>query len=309
MPFTASVISCQEWGARPPKQWSDETTPKYVVIHHTDTPNPPSNISKGTVDGAKRFAKSVQNTHMDVFGWWDSGHNFLNTTDGVLLEGRNGTLAKIKRGLCIRSSHAGNALGNESPGIENEGRFMTHQMGEKQWNSLVDLCVSICSSCKISPDNIKGHRDFSATDCPGDWLYAQLPRLRQAVRQKLSTIGVPTDDGSLRVGSRGEKVKQLQQLLKDKGFNPGPIDGSFGTGTESAVIAFQKSQGLKADGVVGTTTWGALTNPTQLPPVNLVNMCKYYQGLPHQDDALEWLQTQIPKATLDEFGKRWRKTT
>lgn len=306
MPFTASVISAQEWGARPPKKWPAETVPKYVIIHHTDTPNSPSDISKATVDGAKRFAKSVQNTHMDVFGWDDSGHNFLNTTGGILLEGRQGSLAKVKRGLCVKSAHSGNPVGNESPGIENEGRFMTYQMGEKQWNSLVELCVSICDSCKISPDNIKGHRDFSATDCPGDWLYAQLPRLRQAVRQKLSTGGVPLTDDSLRVGSSGAKVKELQQLLKDRGFNPGPIDGSFGSGTETAVIAFQKSQGLKADGIVGTTTWNALTKPATPPPINLVNMCKYYQGLPHQDDAMEWLQTQIPQATLEEFAKRWR---
>lgn len=313
MPFTASVITTQEWGARSPKQFSDETIPKYVIIHHTDTPNPPNDISKGTVDGAKRLARSIQNTHMDVFGWWDSGHNFLNTTGGILLEGRQGTLAKIKRGRCIRSSHSGNPIGNESPGIENEGRFITAQMGAKQWNSLVELCASICDSCKISPDNIKGHRDFSSTQCPGDWLYSQLPRLRQAVRQKLAEMGSQPPDGpsddSLRLGSTGEKVKQLQQLLRDRGFNPGPIDGSFGSGTEVAVMAFQKAQGLTADGVVGAQTWSALTNPSKPQPVNLINICKYYKGLPHQDEALEWLQSQIPAATLEQFGKKWRNQT
>jgi hypothetical protein len=305
MPFTARVISSQEWGARSPKEWPEETTPKYVIIHHTDTPNPPNDISKKTEDGGKRLARSVQNTHMDIFGWNDSGHNFLNTTGGILLEGRQGSLAKIKQGLCVRSAHAGNPLGNESPGIENEGRFMTYQMGEKQWNSLVDLCVSLCSTCRIPPENIKGHRDFSPTDCPGDWLYSQLPRLRQAVKQKLNTLTSGTDD-SLRLGSVGAKVKQLQQLLRDKGFNPGPIDGSFGSGTEIGVKAFQKSVGLTADGIVGNTTWTALTNPSKPIPISLINMCKYYKGLPNQDEALTWLQKQIPQSVLDEFAKKWR---
>jgi hypothetical protein len=309
MLFTARVISTSEWGAKAPKQWPDETVPQYVIIHHTDTPNPPNDISKGTEDGAKRLARSIQNTHMDSFGWNDSGHNFLNTTGGYLLEGRQGTLAAIKRGRCVQSSHAGTFEANKSPGIENEGRFMTYKMGDQQWSSLVDLCVSICDSCNISPDNIKGHRDFFNTDCPGDWLYSQLPRLRQAVRQKLIEKGIAPDDDSLRVGSTGAKVKQLQQLLKDKGFNPGPIDGSFGSGTEAAVKAFQKSQGLGADGIVGAKTWAALTIPSKPPAISLVNVCKAYNSLPYQNDALDWLQQQIPQATLDQFAQKFRKPT
>jgi peptidoglycan hydrolase-like protein with peptidoglycan-binding domain len=39
-------------------------------------------------------------------------------------------------------------------------------------------------------------------------------------------------------------LRQLQQRLKDKGFNPGTIDGVFGLGTKSAVRAFQKANDL-----------------------------------------------------------------
>ncbi len=62
----------------------------------------------------------------------------------------------------------------------------------------------------------------------------------------------------LQDGSSGPIVKQLQQRLKDKGFNPGSIDGVFGLGTKEAVRAFQKTNGLKPDGVVGQQTWKAL---------------------------------------------------
>ncbi|WP_425484921.1 hypothetical protein [Amycolatopsis anabasis] len=33
----------------------------------------------------------------------------------------------------------------------------------------------------IKPAEIKGHRDYFDTDCPGDKLYAKLPELRRAV--------------------------------------------------------------------------------------------------------------------------------
>ena len=59
-------------------------------------------------------------------------------------------------------------------------------------------------------------------------------------------------------GSTGEEVKRIQQALKDKGFDPGIIDGDFGPGTEAAVMAFQNSEGLAADGVVGLLTQKAL---------------------------------------------------
>jgi len=60
---------------------------------------------------------------------------------------------------------------------------------------------------------------------------------------------------TLRRGSSGEAVRQLQQALKAVGYDPGAIDGDFGSRTETAVKAFQKAQGIAPDGVVGDITW------------------------------------------------------
>ena len=62
----------------------------------------------------------------------------------------------------------------------------------------------------------------------------------------------------LKLDSRGQNVVALQQSLKQHNFAPGLIDGDFGPGTEAAVIAFQKSEGLLADGIVGIATSTAL---------------------------------------------------
>lgn len=62
----------------------------------------------------------------------------------------------------------------------------------------------------------------------------------------------------LRLGSRGENVKTLQTMLKQQKLYNGPINGIFDRQTRSAVIAFQHSKKLHADGVVGSQTWTAI---------------------------------------------------
>ncbi|HYN67859.1 MAG TPA: L,D-transpeptidase family protein [Ornithinibacter sp.] len=63
---------------------------------------------------------------------------------------------------------------------------------------------------------------------------------------------------SLIRGDSGPKVLALQQRLKALGYWLGTPDGSFGSLTQQAVWAFQKSAGLRRDGVVGPKTRKAL---------------------------------------------------
>lgn len=64
----------------------------------------------------------------------------------------------------------------------------------------------------------------------------------------------------LKIGSSGSDVTYLQYGLKIKCFDPGTIDGQFGTGTYNAVVKYQSSKGLTADGIVGDGTWNALVS-------------------------------------------------
>ena len=71
----------------------------------------------------------------------------------------------------------------------------------------------------------------------------------------------PTPTSSaLRLGSSGSKVKTMQQKLKNLGYYTGSVDGQFGEGTERALKAFQKANGLSADGVAGTATLNKLNS-------------------------------------------------
>ena len=57
---------------------------------------------------------------------------------------------------------------------------------------------------------------------------------------------------TLRRGDTGDLVRQLQSRLQIK------VDGDFGSKTEAALRAFQRSNGLVPDGIAGPKTWRAL---------------------------------------------------
>ena len=49
-----------------------------------------------------------------------------------------------------------------------------------------------------------------------------------------------------------------QDDLNTLGFSTGSLDGIFGTKTKNAVIRYQRSRGLTADGIIGCNTWMSL---------------------------------------------------
>lgn len=60
---------------------------------------------------------------------------------------------------------------------------------------------------------------------------------------------------TVKKGSKGTEVQQLQTMLNALGYDCGTADGIFGTKTDVAVRAFQQKEGLLIDGIVGKQTW------------------------------------------------------
>ena len=71
------------------------------------------------------------------------------------------------------------------------------------------------------------------------------------------TRGISITYPTVREGDKGEIVTQLQTFLSKTGSTL-QIDGIFGPGTRSAVMAFQRKHGLTVDGIVGKQTWTKL---------------------------------------------------
>lgn len=86
-----------------------------------------------------------------------------------------------------------------------------------------------------------------------------------------------TDKPTLRRGSSGEYVTLLQTKLIQRGYDLQPYgaDGKYGAKTENAVKAFQKDNGLTADGICGKNTWSALdSGKTTLYTVTIQHVSK-----------------------------------
>ena len=67
-------------------------------------------------------------------------------------------------------------------------------------------------------------------------------------------------DKNYKKGSRGKKVKLIQEWLCLQGFGL-CIDGDFGSATDNSVREFQRRNGLKVDGIVGQKTFSRLILP------------------------------------------------
>ena len=98
---------------------------------------------------------------------------------------------------------------------------------------------------------------------------------------------------TLRKGDRGETVKWLQELLLAAGYNPGKADGIFGAKTVAAVKAYQKAEGLTADGIVGKMTLAALTGDA-LPESDI------------EDDEPDWADMPMAEK-LENLNERLKK--
>lgn len=115
------------------------------------------------------------------------------------------------------------------------------------------------------------HRWFAAKSCPGDWMMSKMQNYADEVtgilRNSKPTTGgktVMVEIQRLSFNSKGEAVKALQTLLKQKGYKGSngkvlTIDGIFGNNTLYAVNNFQKTF-CTPDGIVGQLTWGHLIN-------------------------------------------------
>lgn len=81
---------------------------------------------------------------------------------------------------------------------------------------------------------------------------------QNAINRALDELNNSRSD-ILKLGSRGAKVTELQRNLNTLGYNAGTPDGAFGNGTKNAVISFQKTYGLTADGIAGKDTQNAIS--------------------------------------------------
>lgn len=107
--------------------------------------------------------------------------------------------------------------------------------------------------CAITEEAIIAFQQRNGLDDDGVAGPGTLKKLYSSSARKASkAVGVI--GMSLKKGSEGDAVRLLQNKLKQYGFLKGSVDGDFGQATEDAVEAFQRANGLYADGKAGAAT-------------------------------------------------------
>lgn len=199
-------------------------------------------------------------------------------------------------------------VANDQAGVNNK----TWTVSDESLNTLIKLVADICKRNNIKKlvwDNNKTnrvnhvngcnmtvHRDFSATACPGDYLYSKMSYIADEVNRILGNPVAPTPvptttythtqfvkdvqkaigagvDGiagpetlsktvtvSKTKNARHAVVKPIQKYLNSLGYNCGTADGIAGTLFDTAVKKYQKDHGCTADGEITAKmlTWKKL---------------------------------------------------
>ncbi|HIK07381.1 MAG TPA: peptidoglycan-binding protein [Trichormus sp. M33_DOE_039] len=136
-------------------------------------------------------------------------------------------------------------------------------------------------------DSLKTFRCYSTSkfywlllfSCSSVFLGLSAVEAVAAPQQIAQQVGITRP--TLKVGSQGERVSELQAALKLLGFYSGTVDGNYNEATANAVSRFKQTVGLTPDGVVDAPTWQRLfpnqpfvastptatTNPTSSFPV------------------------------------------
>ncbi len=247
-----SVASCATWGAEAARGTIEFTSPPAnLVVHHTAS----ANSTDYTQAHAYQLARDIQQWHFGN-GWIDSGQQFTISRGGYVMEGRHESLGAVSGGTQhVIGAHVG-GYNSTCIGIENEGTYTSVGPTQALWDSLVETSAWICGQYGIASSGILGHRDFNATECPGEVLYGMLPDLRAAVGSALGERPLPAARQwpTTSRGAEGVRVRALQHLLRQGGQSV-PVDGVVGGATVAAVRAFQRARRLPIDGTAGPRTW------------------------------------------------------
>ena len=125
---------------------------------------------------------------------------------------------------------------------------------------LVYMMVLVGSATEASP---------AVTPIPADAVITPTPYVTSTPYVSPSPTASPTPNTSyvtMYVGDKGSNVRRLQSRLKELGYLSDKVDGAYGQNTKKAVEAFQKNNGLNADGIAGKATQTLLFESTAVVP-------------------------------------------
>jgi hypothetical protein len=214
-----AIISRAGWGADESYRFDSSGHERFAtgyfplqkaIVHHTagrnNDPDPEATI------------RAIYYDHAVLRGYGDIDYNYLIDWQGHIYEGRHSRddygsspiTTEDLAGNQVRGSHAKD-FNDGTVGIVLLGTFTSVLPPAAQRNALINLLAWKLERHGINPlgaseyvnpqlgnskwlNNISGHRDVNATECPGDAFYATFPQLRQQVADKIAATTGSTVD-------------------------------------------------------------------------------------------------------------------
>lgn len=199
---TPTLIRRSEWGAKPFRGTpSPLARPNYLYLtfHHAA-----GYSASGPTQGKEQMQR-IQDLHQETRGWSDVGYQFLVDKGGNLYQGRpfldeSQNLSDVPRlamGAHVGGANTGNIglsiLGCYHPP---EGLACEDEITPQALDAVVGMFAWLAQQYGLDGSDIRGHRDFSDTACPGDNNYALLgeiaARVDEALRDGLVVNERPT---------------------------------------------------------------------------------------------------------------------
>jgi uncharacterized protein YgiM (DUF1202 family) len=270
------VISRLEWGANESYRynasgeiWPPEYAPvKHVIIHHTETAN---------FQDPLIAIRSIYYYHAVTRGWGDIGYNYLVDFMGNVYEGRAG-------GDNVVGGHA-YQYAEGSSGIGTIGSFSFQDTTPEAqagvvWitsyvaRNLDPLAASDFHQVPQLP-TICGHRDVNSSSCPGDYLYDDLPTIRQYAAAIINEGASPSPgSGAVNEGDIVTTTIDLANMRTAPGLRA-PVKARLSLGTTLTITDgptttdgytwFGVSAGRYGDGWVASIVFGEEASPPPPP--------------------------------------------
>ena len=273
------VISRADWGADESFRTINDgcngkpdyaSSTRFAVVHHT------VNSNNYAPEDSASLVRGIYYFHTHDNGWCDIGYNFLIDRYGQIFEGRYGGPNRS-----VIGAHAG-GFNTYSTGVAVIGNFDVAGVPAAAYNSLRALLAWKMAYHGIDPhgtsvitpydspfsrypagqpieiDNLVGHTDVDSTECPGRYLYALLPRLRDDVASDIRefpdsrVVGDWTGSGKDGVGIYQDGVFYLRD-----DWSEGPVQHfvAFGNPGDIPIVGDWDGDGVDTIGVVRGNTW------------------------------------------------------
>ena len=203
-----ALIRRADWGAAAPNCVSWQPSYTYMAFHHSATP------AAVSIADAKVKVKGFQTYHQGTNGWCDIGYQFLMDGAGNFYQGRvfqNESMNLSQVPTLAIGSHVGNNntsnIGVSVIGCYHppEGGTCTNTLSAAAVDSLAQMYAFLSDAYGMSETNLRGHRDWGGTSCPGDNNYGLLATLKTKIAA-IKAQAVPNNEVEIPADITVDKV-------------------------------------------------------------------------------------------------------